>query len=119
MSTLEFAIDVVVRGSVLGADHTSSPEDVTRILGATPAENRSRGQPWRDHGLIDCLNALPITLDQAQVPCALRADDLPVMRASRQAKNLIGTAARHLPDLHDHALAEQPRTWIAAKPGLA
>ncbi|WP_106403154.1 hypothetical protein [Actinocorallia populi] len=337
MSTLEFAIDVVVRGSVLGADHTGSPEDVTRILGATPAENRGRNQMWRDHGLVDffwergpgrpewrgthftvqlhrlssagagiaagpiresygslqaslrfadlqaaladlgvdlvelpsrnegyreywqpdstvhilaadgevdrivaplraeavarmftdapvgrqrvrhllqasdqqrlawidrhrpnardaanwwlclfldiehmvhrnadqrvpaarlylwavrrshedgvfeagetairvatfgfpgsaadltdvlptadqivrdCLDALPITLDQAQVPCPPHARDLPAMRASRQAKNLINAAARHLPDLHDPALAEQLRAWIEARPGL-
>lgn len=53
MSTLKFAVDVVVQGAVLGADHTSSPEDVDRILGATPAENRSQGQMWRDHGLVE------------------------------------------------------------------
>ncbi|MEV4254791.1 hypothetical protein AB0J52_16700 [Spirillospora sp. NPDC049652] len=53
MSTLDLAIDVIVRGSVLGADAASTPEDVDRILGTTPAENGSGDQMWRDHGLVE------------------------------------------------------------------
>ncbi|WP_051466776.1 hypothetical protein [Actinomadura oligospora] len=75
--------------------------------------------PTADQIVRDCLSALPLTLDQARVPCVLSPDNLPAMRASRQAKNLISAAAHHLADLHDPALAEQLRTWIATKPNLA
>lgn len=306
MSTLSFAVDVVARGGVLGADHTSSPDDVDRILGVTSAETRPRRQLWRDYGLVDffwerqtgepawrgthftvqihrlrsagttiaadpiqikhgplqpslpfetlrtalsdldidlielpstntgvrefwqpesavhilvsddphgevhaitaplraeytvswwlrlflqieaairdrshqrtdavrlylwtvhhaydsnilnpaetairisslrstlryqerldevadiiptpeqivraCLNALPITLDQAQTPCRLHPDNIEAMRTTRQAKNLINAATPHLADLQDAELHDQLSRWISAKSNLA
>ncbi|MGI8329828.1 hypothetical protein ACRYCC_07665 [Actinomadura scrupuli] len=74
--------------------------------------------PTSDQVVRDCLDALPITLAQAQIPCVLSPENLPAMRASRHAKNLINAAAHHLPELHDRAIAEQLRDWIAAKPNL-
>ncbi|MEV0584414.1 hypothetical protein [Nonomuraea sp. NPDC050310] len=53
MSTLRLAVDVIVRGHVLRADSTSSPDEVDGILGATSAENRARRRMWRDYGLIE------------------------------------------------------------------
>ncbi|NJP96019.1 hypothetical protein HCN51_42415 [Nonomuraea sp. FMUSA5-5] len=53
MSTLSFALDVVARGDVLGADHTCTPDQVSAILEPTPAENRQGDFMWRDHGLVE------------------------------------------------------------------
>ncbi|MFC5183590.1 hypothetical protein [Actinomadura harenae] len=74
--------------------------------------------PTAEQIVRDCLDALPMPLDQARVPCVVSPENLPAMRASRQAKNLIGAAAQHLPDVRDHDLAERLRAWIEVKPGL-
>ncbi|WP_169946772.1 hypothetical protein [Microbispora sp. H11081] len=66
-----------------------------------------------------CLDALPITLDQAQTPCRPSLDDLDAIRASRQAKNLINLAAPHLDRLHGPHLAAELNAWITAMPNLA
>ncbi|MDF5759370.1 hypothetical protein [Spongiactinospora sp. TRM90649] len=75
--------------------------------------------PAADRIVRGCPSAIPITLDQAEVRCVLSPGNLPAIRTSRQAKNLISAAAHHLPGLHDQALTERLRAWIAAKPNLA
>ncbi|GAA0968288.1 hypothetical protein [Actinocorallia libanotica] len=103
-----------------------SPEETAIRIAAFTSSLRSRGYtsaltevlPTADQVVRDCIDALPITLDQARTPCVLSAENLPAMRTSRRAKNLINAAAHHLPDLHDQALIEQLRAWIAVKPDL-
>lgn len=50
---MKFFEDIVIIGSVLGADPTSGPDEVTAILGTDFAENRRSQQMWRDYGLVE------------------------------------------------------------------
>jgi len=53
MSLPEFAADIVATGTVLGADTSHSPDQVTDVLGEDYAENHRRGLMWRDWGLVE------------------------------------------------------------------
>ena len=53
MSDLEFYVDVLRSGTVLGLDAHSTPEQVTAVLGADFGEYRTRGAMVRDFGLVE------------------------------------------------------------------
>lgn len=53
MSLPEFAADIVATGTVLGADTSHAPDQVTDVLGRDCAESRRRGLLWRDWGLVE------------------------------------------------------------------
>ncbi|MFD0689529.1 hypothetical protein [Actinomadura fibrosa] len=53
MALLAFAADVVTEGTVLGADRTRTPDEVTRVLGPDFGENRRDDVMWRDYGLVE------------------------------------------------------------------
>ncbi|WUB07740.1 hypothetical protein OG451_31960 [Streptomyces longwoodensis] len=52
--SLEFYVDVVTSGTVLGARPTDGPDQVSAILGSDFAENSlSDHSMWRDYGLVE------------------------------------------------------------------
>lgn len=52
--SLEFYLDVVTTGTVLGVRPTDAPDRVTAVLGPNFAENTSGdGAMWRDYGLAE------------------------------------------------------------------
>ncbi|WP_406858870.1 hypothetical protein ABZO31_00935 [Streptomyces sp. HUAS MG47] len=52
--SLAFYVDVLTSGTVLGAQPTDSPDQVTAILGADYAENSFDDQSmWRDYGMVE------------------------------------------------------------------
>ncbi|MFI7426628.1 hypothetical protein ACIBPB_06535 [Micromonospora sp. NPDC049836] len=53
MADLDFFVDVVVSGAVLGVGLAESPEEVARALGGDFAEERRRAVMWRDYGLVE------------------------------------------------------------------
>ncbi|WP_214109242.1 hypothetical protein [Acrocarpospora catenulata] len=53
MADLDFFIDVVVSGAVLGVGLSESPHDVTCTLGSDYLEDRSHGRMRRDYGLVE------------------------------------------------------------------
>ncbi|GIF49821.1 hypothetical protein DFJ67_0146 [Asanoa ferruginea] len=50
---LEFFVDVVVSGTVLGVGLEESPDEVADVLGSDFAENRDRAGLLRDYGLVE------------------------------------------------------------------
>lgn len=50
---LDFFVDVVVSGAVLGVGQTDSPDDVARTLGGAFVEDRTRVAMRRDYGLVE------------------------------------------------------------------
>lgn len=50
---IDFLVDVLASGAVLGVGVSGSPEDVTRRLGEDFTETRRRGQLYRDYGLAE------------------------------------------------------------------
>jgi hypothetical protein len=55
VADLDFFVDVVVSGAVLGVGLTDSPDDVARTLGGDFAEDRNRAAMRRDYGLVEFL----------------------------------------------------------------
>lgn len=53
MAGLDFFVDVVVSGGVLGVGLTDSPDEVARRLGGDFAEDRGRAVMRRDYGLVE------------------------------------------------------------------
>jgi hypothetical protein len=53
VADLDFFVDVVVSGAVLGVGLADTPETVTRILGEGFVEDRGRATLRRDYGLIE------------------------------------------------------------------
>ena len=53
MSVLGFFEDIVIVGSVLGADSSCGPDMVTELLGTDFAETSRSRQMWRDYGLVE------------------------------------------------------------------
>lgn len=53
VTDLDFFVDVVVSGAVLGVGLTDSPEAVARVLGDGFAEDRGRATLRRDYGLVE------------------------------------------------------------------
>lgn len=53
MGALEFAVDVVTFGSVLGVGPRVGPEEVCAVLGGDFGENRQKHLMWRDFGLVE------------------------------------------------------------------
>jgi len=77
--------------------------------------------PSADTIVRACLDAIPVSLDHVALLTgqqALSELELPAMRDSRRAKNLVNAAQRHLADLEDPDLAERLRAWLAVKPRL-
>ena len=50
---LDFFVDVLVSGAVLGVGLTDSPDNVARVLGGDFAEDRNRAVMRRDYGLVE------------------------------------------------------------------
>jgi hypothetical protein len=53
VADLDFFVDVVVGGTVLGVGLTDSPDDVARTLGGDFVEDRTRAAMRRDYGLVE------------------------------------------------------------------
>jgi hypothetical protein len=53
VADLDFFVDVVVSGAVLGVGLTDSPDEVARTLGGDFAEDRNRAVMRRDYGLVE------------------------------------------------------------------
>jgi hypothetical protein len=53
MAELDFFVDVVVSGAVLGVGLTDSPDDVARAIGTDFVEDRGHAVMRRDYGLVE------------------------------------------------------------------
>ncbi|MEU5725925.1 hypothetical protein ABZ783_29450 [Micromonospora sp. NPDC047738] len=130
MADLDFFVDVVVSGAVLGVGLTDSPGEVARTLGGDFAEDRGRAVMRRDYGLVEFSWARHPGSDSWQatgfIVQAHRLASITVIEAfvdrygpfGRQLPFMRLTAeldrlGYHLREITDQADADYRRYWLA------
>lgn len=130
MADLDFFVDVVVSGAVLGVGLTDSPDEVARTLGGDFAEDQNRVVMRRDYGLVefswarrpgsDSWQATGFTV-QAHRLTRITVIDALVQRYGPFGRQLRFTQLNaeldrlgyHLQEITDQADADYRRYWLA------
>ncbi|WP_406043242.1 hypothetical protein OG799_04115 [Micromonospora sp. NBC_00898] len=130
MADLDFIVDVVVSGAVLGVGLTDSPDEVARTLGGDFAEDRNRAVMRRDYGLVEFSWARRPGSDSWQATGftvqAYRLASITVTEALVHRYGPFGRQLRfmqlnaeldrlgyHLQEIIDQADANHQRYWLA------
>ncbi|MBM0224250.1 MULTISPECIES: hypothetical protein [Micromonospora] len=130
MPDLDFFVDVVVSGAVLGVGLTDSPDEVARTLGGDFAEDRNRAVMRRDYGLVefswarrpgaDSWQATGFTV-QAHRLASITVTEALVHRYGPFGRQLrftqlnaeLNRLGYHLQEITDQADANYRRYWLA------
>ncbi|MCW3845186.1 hypothetical protein ONA70_34490 [Micromonospora yasonensis] len=130
MADLDFFVDVVVTGAVLGVGLTDSPDEVARTLGGDFAEDRGHAVMRRDYGLVEfswarrpgshSWQATGFTV-QAHRLASITVIDALVHRYGPFGRQLRFTQLNaeldrlgyHLQEITDQADADYRRYWLA------
>ncbi|MEV0431446.1 hypothetical protein [Micromonospora sp. NPDC050495] len=130
MAGLDFFVDVVVSGAVLGVGLTDSPDEVARTLGGDFAGDRGRAVMRRDYGLVEfswarhpgsgSWQAAGFTV-QAHRLASITVNDALVQRYGPFGRQLRSTQldagldrlGYHLQEITDRTDADYRRYWLA------
>lgn len=127
---IDFFVDVVVSGAVLGVGLTDSPDDVARTLGDAFVEDRTRTAMRRDYGLVEfswarwpgsnSWRATGFTVQTHRLASITVAETLvhrygPFGRHLRftQLNAELDRLGYHLQEITDQADADYRRYWLA------